>query len=169
MPEILETPRTRLRPFNPSDAEAAFGWFNNPEVMRFIPHGPDATLEASSGRISRYLDHEKKFGFSKWIILDRATGLPIGDSGYFYLPDMKRVELGYRLAKAWWGRGLATEVARKWIEVAHAWYGFERVFAFAHPENSASLNVMEKVGFHYSHHEALYGTNSPLYTMEFTN
>ena len=168
MPEDLETPRTLLRPFRPSDVEAAFGWFHDPEVMRFIPNGPDATLEASAARISRYLDHEAKFGFSKWIILDRVSGLPIGDSGFFYLPDMKRVELGYRLSKPWWGRGLATEVACKWIQVAHPWYGFERVFAFAHPENPASLHVMEKVGFRYSHHEELYGTNSPLYAMDLT-
>jgi ribosomal-protein-alanine N-acetyltransferase len=166
MPKVLETPRTFLRPFCLSDAEAAFDWFHDPEVMRFIPHGPDATLEASSARISRYLDHEAKFGFSKWIIFDRATGLPIGDSGFFYLPDLKRVELGYRLAKPWWGRGLATEVAFKWIEAAHPWYGFERVFAFAHPQNPASLHVMEKVGFRFSHQEELYGTNSPLYTIE---
>jgi RimJ/RimL family protein N-acetyltransferase len=169
MHEILETARTFLRPFTLSDAEAAFGWFHDPDVMRFIPHGPDATLEASAARISRYLDHEKKFGFSKWIILDRATGLPIGDSGFFYLPDLKRVELGYRLAKSWWKRGLATEVASKWIEMARPWYGFERVFAFAHPENPASLHVMEKVGFRYSHNEELYGTTSPLYTMELTS
>lgn len=164
-PAFLETARTRLRPFQISDAEAAFGWFSDPEVMRFIPHGPDATLEASSSRIARYLEHEIKHGFSKWIILDRETGVPIGDSGFFHLPDLKRVELGYRLAKTWWGRGLATEVAAKWVEVARSWYGFERVYAFANPENAPSIQVMKKAGFQYSHREELYGIDAPLYSL----
>ena len=162
---FLETARTRLRRFQPSDAEAAFGWFSDPEVMRFIPHGPDATLTASSRRIARYLEHEAKYGFSKWIILDRETGLPIGDSGFFHLPDLKRVELGYRLAKPWWGRGLATEVASKWVEVARPWYGFERVYAFANLENAPSIQVMKKAGFHYSHREELYGMDAPLFSL----
>ncbi len=163
---ILETSRTRLRPFQPSDAEAAFSWFSDFEVMRFIPFGPDATLEASSARLARYLEHETKYGFSKWIILDRETGVPIGDSGFFHLPDLKRVELGYRLAKPWWGQGLATEVAAKWLEVARPWYGFERIYAFASPENAPSIQVMKKVGFHYSHREELYGMDAPLYSLD---
>jgi RimJ/RimL family protein N-acetyltransferase len=163
---FLETARTRLRPFQPSDAKAAFGWFGDPEVMRFIPHGADTTLEASTARIARYLEHEAKYGFSKWIILDGETGVPMGDSGFFHLPDLRRVELGYRLATPWWGRGLATEVASKWVEVAHEWYGLDTVYAFAHPENGPSLQVMKKIGFHYSHREELYGIDVPLYVLE---
>jgi len=166
---VLETTRTRLRPFQPADVEAAFGWFSDPEVMRFIPYGPDAAREASSARIARYLEHEVKYGFSKWIILDRESGVPIGDSGFFHLPDLKRVELGYRLAKPWWGRGLATEVASRWIEVARPWYGFECVYAFANPENAPSIQVMKKAGFHYSHREELYGMDAPLYSLELKN
>jgi len=86
--------------------------------------------------------------------------------GIFYLPDLRRVELGYRLARPWWGRGLATEVASRWIEVAHAWYGFDQVYAFAHPENAPSLHVMKKMGFRYSHREELYGMDAPLYVRE---
>lgn len=166
---LLETTRTRLRCFQPSDVEAAFGWFSDPEVMRFIPHGPDTTLEASATRIAKYLAHEARHGFSKWIILDRETGVPIGDSGFFHLPDLKRVELGYRLAKPWWDRGLATEVASKWMEVAPLWYGFDCVYAFAHPENTPSLRVMKKIGFTYSHCEQLYGIDAPLYLLELKN
>jgi ribosomal-protein-alanine N-acetyltransferase len=166
MSKTLETMRTILRPFLLSDAEAAFGWFSDPDVMRFIPNGPDSTMEESIARISRYKEHESKYGFSKWIILDRETGVPIGDSGFFHLPDLKRIELGYRLAKPSWGRGLATEVASKWIEIAATWYGFDKVYAFACPGNAPSIRVMEKIGFHYSHREELYGIAAPLYSLK---
>jgi RimJ/RimL family protein N-acetyltransferase len=162
----LGTARTTLRPFLPSDVEEAFGWFSDPEVMRFIPNGADRTLEQAAARIARYLDHEARYGFSKWIILDGESEAAIGDAGFFHLPNSDRVELGYRLGRAWWNRGLATEVAAKWVEVARAWYGFEKIYCFALPENVASIRVMQKIGFRYSHQERLYGADAPLYSLD---
>jgi ribosomal-protein-alanine N-acetyltransferase len=164
----IETDRTILRPFEEADAEAAFGWFSDVEVMRYIPHGADTTPEESRARIARYRAHEAQHGFSKWIILDKATGAPIGDSGFYTLSGESlngkpRAELGYRLARDGWGRGLATEVATRWLEVAQAWYGFTKVFAFAHPDHRASLHVIQKLGFTYSHRETFYGLEAPLY------
>lgn len=162
----LSTARTTLRPFLPFDVQEAFGWFRDPEVMRFIPGGADQTLEQSAARIARYLDHEARHGFSKWIILDQESGAAIGDAGFFHLPNSDRVELGYRLGRAWWNRGIATEVARKWVEVARAWYGFEKIYCFALPENGSSVRVMQKIGFRYSHQERLYGMDAPLYSLD---
>lgn len=166
MPAVLETERTILRPFRPTDAEAAFTWFRDPEVMRFIPSGPDETLEQSSARVIRYIAHQEAHGFSKWIVLDRESGVPIGDAGFVMLPDGHRPELGYRFAREAWGRGLATEVAHRWIEVAAPWFGFSRIHAFALAENLASRHVIEKVGFTFSKEEELYGVKVPLYTLD---
>ncbi len=152
----LETPRTVLRPFLMTDVEAAFAWLSDAEVMRHIPFGPDQTLEQTAGRIARYRAHQQKHGFSKWLILDRKTQAPIGDSGFFYLPDQSRVELGYRLARPNWGRGLATEVAAGWVAVARDWFGLERIHAFAHPDNPASLHIIQKLGFTFQQAERLY-------------
>jgi len=168
---MLETARTVLRPFEEADVASAFGWFSDAEVMRFIPSGADATMEDSRARIARYRDHEARHGFSKWIILDKSSGAPIGDSGFYTLsgPPLNgapRPELGYRLARAWWGKGLATEVAGRWLEVASAWYGFTKVFAFAHPDHRASQHVMQKLGFVYSHRETFYGVEAPLYVRD---
>lgn len=167
MAQVLETPRTLLRPFVLSDAEAAHAWFRDPEVMRYIPMGADATVEDSRARIRRYLDHEAKHGFSKWIILDKASGEAIGDSGFYTLSgEGVWPELGYRLARGWWGRGLATEVAARWLEVAAPWYHFTRVYAFAHPDHIASHHVLEKLGFTTSHRETFYGMEAPLYVRD---
>src|SRR5262245_5072552 len=114
-PLTLETPRTLLRPFLPSDVEATFPWFSDPEVMRFIPFGPDQTQDQTAARIARYIAHGERHRFSKWLILDKATQVPIGDSGLFFLPDQTRVELGYRIARPHWGCGFATEVAAAWL------------------------------------------------------
>src|SRR5687768_13321418 len=99
----IETERTRLRPFEETDADLAHTWLSDPEVMRFIPRGADATLEDTQRRIAWYREHQTRFGFSKRIIVHRETGQAIGDSGLFYMPDGKRIELGYRLARSHWG------------------------------------------------------------------
>jgi RimJ/RimL family protein N-acetyltransferase/quercetin dioxygenase-like cupin family protein len=167
-PQVLSTARTHLRPFELTDADAAFAWFSDPEVMRYIPSEPDATVRQTEERIGRYIEHGRKHGFSKWIILDEKTGAPMGDAGFYTIPDSDRVELGYRLARKEWGKGLATEIAARWLEVAPEWYGFREVFAFAHPENASSLHVMEKLGFRYSHMEKIYGMEAPLHRLLLT-
>jgi RimJ/RimL family protein N-acetyltransferase len=107
-------------------------------------------------RIRRYIEHQSRHGFSRWLIHETESDMPIGDSGFSYLPDGVRVELGYRLKRSHWGRGFATEVSAKWLSVAKEWFGFTKVYAFAHPQNTASLSVMQKLGFYYSHTEQRY-------------
>ena len=58
MLKLLETTRTQMRPFAASDVSEAFIWLSNPEVMRYIPFGPDRTVNETSARISRYIDHQ---------------------------------------------------------------------------------------------------------------
>jgi ribosomal-protein-alanine N-acetyltransferase len=169
MRSLLETPRTLLRPFSPEDTEAVFSWMSDTEVMRFIPNGPDHTPAQTSARIARYIAHQEAHGFSKWIILDRVSNKPIGDAGFFLLPDEKRIELGYRLTRSHWGIGLATEVASRWIEVADDFFSEQTIFAFAHPENKSSLHVMTKLGFTFLRNESLYGLDAPLFSLEVKN
>jgi [ribosomal protein S5]-alanine N-acetyltransferase len=161
----LDTKRTIIRPFRLSDAEEAFGWLGDPEVMRYIPLGADSAIDDTKGRISRYIDHQNIYGFSKWVIVDRETHRLIGDSGFYNLPEKKGVELGYRLSRPYWGRGLATEVARRWIEVASDFTNESSLFAFAHPDNSSSFRVMNKLGFKFSRNEEFYGVQAPLFEL----
>ncbi len=165
-PHLLETARAQMRPFQLSDAEASHAWFSDPEVMRFIPSGPDQNLGQTQTRIARYMDHQARHGFSKWLIIDKNTQQPIGDSGFYHLPDGDRVELGYRLARPYWGQNFATEVASKWLEVASHFLNRSTLYAFALPENTASLRVITKLGFQHPHTEVLYGVEVPLYSLQ---
>ncbi len=154
-----------MRPFRVSDAEDAFEWFSDPEVMRYIPFGSDSTIDETIARVSRYIDHQDSHGFSKWAIVDNKTQRLIGDSGFYSLPEGKGVELGYRLSRPYWHRGFATEVGRKWIEVANEFLNESTLFAFAHPDNSASFRVMLKLGFRFSRDEVIYGLQAPLFEL----
>lgn len=145
--DAIVTERLRLLPFQENDVEAAFAWFGDPEVMRFVPNGPDASVEATRKRIDGYRLHQATHGFSKWVIRLRESVEPIGDSGLLVLDETKAIDLGFRLARPHWGRGLATEAAGAWVRVAFSDLGIARLTAFTHPSNVASIGVLRKLGF----------------------
>jgi RimJ/RimL family protein N-acetyltransferase len=148
IPQPIKTPRLLIRPFLDSDAEAAFAaWLGDPEVMRFTPGGPDKSVETTRKRLAMYRQHQDSQGFSKWMVLDQASGAAIGDSGLLSLDSAGRVDLNLRLARAHWGRGLGTDVVLAWSRVAFEDLGLERLTAFAHSENHGLCRVLEKSGF----------------------
>ncbi len=163
MTDRIETARTRMRPFEEADAEEAFAWFSDLEVMKFIPGGADATLEDTRRRIVRYREHQTRFGFSKRLIIDRDVGKPIGDSGLFHLPDGERIELGFRLAKPYWGAGYALEVGGAWLDWFDAHLAGTALFADVHPDHVRSQRVLAKLGFQPSHSESVHGMTMLIY------
>ena len=161
----LETRRLILRPFEEGDAEAAFGWFGDPDVMRFTTTGPDSSVEQTKARLAKYQEHQAAHGFSKWIILDRHSGGAIGDSGLIHLEEYGRIDLGYRFAKPFWGKGLATEVAAAWVRAAFDDFHIDRLTAFVHPENAASVRVLKKVGFWTEGQEKIMGMDAVVFSL----
>jgi ribosomal-protein-alanine N-acetyltransferase len=166
MTERLDTARLVLRPFTEDDAEAAFRWLGDPEVMRFIPTGADQSVEETRRRLARYGEHQALHGFSKWIVRERTSGEALGDSGLLRLEEPERVDLGFRLARSCWGRGFATEAARAWVQAAFADFGLDRLTAFSHPANVPSLKVLEKVGFRRTGHAEVMGMEAYTYVLE---
>jgi RimJ/RimL family protein N-acetyltransferase len=144
---VLETPRLILRPFKESDVEAAHVWFSDPEIFRFYTYGPYRSLEETANRICEYRLQFEKHGFGKCIVVDKATGIPIGDAGLMLDEDHAEVHVGYKIARSHWGRGLATEAAREWVKHGFDNLGLARIAAFIHPQNAASIRVVEKLQF----------------------
>lgn len=163
MTNVLETPRLTLRPFEASDAQTVYPWMTDGEIQRFMPTGQDYTMEQVEARVARYMAHQEKHGYSRWLIFDRATGEAIGDAGILHIPASGENELGYRLIKSRWGEGLATEVAKAWMEYAFTELGLTELIAFSHPDNGASVRVMQKCGFEFLRNEAIAGMGVVVY------
>ena len=157
----IETDRMILRPFD--DAKVSHAWFSDPEVMRFIPGGPDATLDHTRRRIAAYRSHQEEHGFSKRLIIHREIGTAIGDAGLYHLPDGKRIELGFRLTKSHWAQGYAAEVGRAWLAWFDVHLAGEPLFADVHPDHHRSQRVLEKLGFSFSHEETVSGMPMLIY------
>ena len=112
------------------------------------------------------MDHQNVHGFSKWLVLDRDSGVAIGDSGLLVLQDYGWIDLGFRFVQQYWGRGLATEVASAWVGQAFGEFRLKRLGAFVHPENVASIRVLEKVGFRQDRRGIVTGMDSIVFSLD---
>jgi ribosomal-protein-alanine N-acetyltransferase len=88
----------------------------------------------------------KQHGFGRWALIHKPDKKLIGWCGLAPLDKTDEIEIGYGIAKEYWGRGLTTEAAAATIR-----YGFEelklnQIVAVAMPENIASRRIMEKIG-----------------------
>ena len=93
---------------------------------------------------NRYQNHQKAHGFSKWLILERDSGIAIGESGLLVLPEYGWVDLGFRFAQPHWGKGLATEVASAWVREALDEFRVGQLGAFAHPKTSLQFAPLKR-------------------------
>jgi RimJ/RimL family protein N-acetyltransferase len=149
---FLETPRMYFRQFQDIDAPLLFELDGDPEVMRFITKGkPTPLAKIQNEIIPKFLNYYRQSpprGF--WAAHLRESGNFIG---WFHLRPgtvpMPEMELGYRLKRSAWGRGLATEGSRALLEKAFREWGYEKVSAHTMSDNLASRRVMEKAGLKY--------------------
>ena len=165
MDKPIETIRLTLRPFKEGDLRQAFSWFGDPVVMRFTPSGPDRDMAQTAARIATYRRHQTERGFSKWIVADRNSGRPIGDAGLLFIAEYDWIDFGYRLARPYWGHGLATEAASAWVEQAFAQLMLSCLVSIVHPENLASIRVLQKLAFVEDRRAEVMGMNSIIYRL----
>jgi len=149
-PEDLETARLRLRRFTAHDA----GWYAamnaDPEVVRYIGSGVPLTRAQSDDSLAKIIDHWNSEGFGLWVAERLDRGEPIGFIGLAvptFLPEvLPAVEVGWRLARAHWGCGLATEGAASAVEQGFETLHLDRIVSITVHDNTASRNVMTKLG-----------------------
>lgn len=149
MQVVLETERLVLRRFTEADAEKLFDLDSDPEVMRFLSGGTPTPREVIQNDIlPRFLRYDERFpGYGFWAAIEKATGDFLGWFSFRPsdgAPDEAR--LGFRLRKAAWGKGYATEGSRALIRKGFTELGVQRVVATTYQDNLASRRVMEKVG-----------------------
>jgi len=146
---LLKTKRLILRRFTEADGAHLFDLDNDPEVMRFINGGTPTPRDVIENEIlPGFLHYDEGFpGYGFWAAIERASGDFLG--WFSFRPAEgapHEASLGYRLHKAAWGQGYATEGARALIRQGFTVLGVQRVVATTYQDNLASRRVMEKVG-----------------------
>lgn len=160
---IAQTPRLTLRHFRPDDAGAMDAVFGDPEVMRF-GDGVRPPDWVRAWVASWPDEHYPRWGFGAWAVVDNPTSAVIGYCGLTRFPGRcapGEAEIGFRIARAHWGRGLATEAARAALDHAFAALRLPRLIALVDPANVKSIRVVEKLGMRYERDAMLPGYDHP--------
>ena len=159
---VLDTSRLALRHLQDADADAMFRVFGDAEVMRF---GDGVqTIERVHAWLRHAQDSYRERGFGPWAVVEKRSGDVIGYCGLFYFDDVggqAEVEIGYRLARAHWGRGYATEAVAAVRDYPFGTLCLPRLIAMIDPGNVASIRVAEKVGLRYEKDVMLAGYDHP--------
>jgi ribosomal-protein-alanine N-acetyltransferase len=165
MAPTLETDRLHLRPVAADDFARFTALYGDPEVMRFIGRRGALTPAEVRERLDFMIDHWRRHGFGMWSLFHKPDGAFVGRCGMRYMDDTTEVELGYTLARRYWGQGFATEASRAAVSYAFGVLKVDRLVAIADPANAASVNVMKKLGMTFERVGHYYGTPCVLYAM----
>ncbi len=143
--KILSTPRLYLREIDPEDLDFLVDLHSDPEVMKYI--GPLRNAKQVERRLKRIRSGYKATpGFGIWLACKDSNTQPIGWACLKDLDQTREIEVGYRLAKQFWGKGYATELTVGLLNYGFNEIGLQQIVAVARPDNTASIRVLSKAG-----------------------
>jgi ribosomal-protein-alanine N-acetyltransferase len=147
-PITLETQRLVFRRLVPGDLDALAALYADPEVRRYFPEGT-LTRAQTADELAHFANgHPLDPRCGLWATLLKDTGEFVGRCGLL-LYDMdgrREYEVAYTIARAHWGRGLATEAARGVRDYGFHGLGLERLICLVDGGNAASIRVATKIG-----------------------
>lgn len=144
----LEADRLRLRQPHEADLPAFLQVFGRREDLAYWSHGPLQDEEAARQYILSILDRLRDRSLFQWAIADAETDEMMGTCTLTtWDRDNRHAEIGFILAREYWGRGLATEAVRRALSFGFTTMGLHRVEADVHPDNAASIALLEAIGF----------------------
>lgn len=145
--QTLYTPRLVLRAVEDGDRQKVFEGFSNAEVTRYFDI-TYSTYESTSVQMEWYATNRKEESGYAWAVCDKTSGDVMGIfSLYFINKNHKRAELGYWLLPPYWNKGFATEAITAILNYAKKELNLHRISAEIEPANTASLKLLQKLGF----------------------
>ena len=142
----LETSRLILRPFRNEDIDPLAELMANPDFMRFSLGV--FSREQTASFLEKVIDWDRRSLPSQFAVIHRDDHRLIGYCGFFHqqVDGTSEIEIGYRVHREYWNKGLATEAARAVRDHAFADLKLPRVISLIHPDNLPSRRVAEKNG-----------------------
>lgn len=149
----IDAPRLKLRPQRASDAEAFFPYTRDPDLTKFVSWNAHKDLEETREWLAAGAAMVEAGTDMIWAI--EHEDAPIGCVGLHGIRwgaralRYDRAELGYWIAKPFWGKGLMTEAATVATRWGFETLGLHKVNVMCFEDNVASKRVIEKVGYRF--------------------
>ena len=149
MPASLRTSRLLLRPWRDEDVAPFLELSADPAVMEYLLPLSERGLSAKTW-VAQKRAHWAERGFGQWVVELSGEASFIGVVGLetvsYEAHFTPAVEVAWRLARAHWGRGYATEAARASLDYGFGELGLDEIVAPTVPANWRSRRVMEQLG-----------------------
>ncbi len=161
---VIETERTLLRMPTVGDLDDFAAIFSNPRVMKYLdvdcrPLGREQTEKV----LRSIIDGWKKNGFGRWAVISKTDNQLIGLAGFRKHEEV--AELFYILNEPFWGKGLATEIAKEVLKAGFERHNFSGIVALTRPTNAASRRVLGKLKMSFIGETDVYGIAAVEYKM----
>jgi RimJ/RimL family protein N-acetyltransferase len=144
----MTSQRLRYRPVETADLDAFHGLVQDEHIRRYLMDGNLFPREWSEERIRDSQTLFERRGVGIWLVHERTTDALVGFCGFLEIPALHAdPQLVYAMRERFTGRGYATEMARVSIAQARTQPGFTEVIAGVDEVNTASLRVLQKLGF----------------------
>lgn len=147
---ILKTDRLLVRESTPDDIPDFYRIYDDPSVSRYM----EPLLQSPEEERAYLQDYIRQvygfYGFGIWSVILRENGTLIGRAGLNIREGYETPELGFVLEAAYRNRGLTYEVCRAILAYAKEELGFDHLHALVKEENTASENLLSKLGFSFS-------------------
>ena len=147
---VLSTPRLILRALRISDLDDLYEYASDPEIDHYVPWEHYKNIEEARENLNEFLEEYQKDGLGAWGIEHRVDKKLIGIINTS-IPHRinRRVEVGYTIARAYWGQGYATEAVQAVIKFGFEKMDLVRMEAVVLRDNIASARVLEKAGMKF--------------------
>lgn len=142
----LNTERLNLRQFCTADLEAYAAMLADPEVVAYIGSGETLSQAQAWKNMAMVLGHWSLRGYGLWAVEEKATQTLIGRVGLYYPEGWPGLEVGWMLARSYWGYGYALESAKAAVNVAFNQLQCPKLISLIHPENVRSQRVAQRLG-----------------------
>jgi ribosomal-protein-alanine N-acetyltransferase len=153
LPLVIETPRVKLRPQVESDADAFFPYVSDPELTRMVTWAPHTEIAQTREWLTKAGEMVAAGTDMIWTI--EHEGAPVGCLGLHGITwalralRVDRAEMGYWIARPFWGKGLMTEAATAATRWAFETLGLHKVTIMCFEANVGSRRVIEKIGYRF--------------------
>jgi [ribosomal protein S5]-alanine N-acetyltransferase len=162
---VLETPRLLLRQFTLEDLDGLAALYADPTVMTFL--GGPRSYERAQQHLAQIMQNYEEYGFGLWATVHKGERQLMGRCGLIpqVIAGKSEVEIGYLLAKEYWGQGLASEAAAAIRDYGFSTVGCDRLISLIDPQNFASQKVAQRAGLTYEKDVMLAGKTYQTYAI----
>lgn len=170
MKTIITTDRLRLRHFTPADYDAVYQLNSDAEVMQYIFDGHTHSREEAKAYLDKIMDaYKAPYELGVWAVELKDSGDFVGFGCLRVFEEPEKRELGYRLGKPHWGKGIASEISRGLVQYGFQTLNLPQIMAVVQTENIASRKVLEKAGLTHQGLRFHYGSDLEYYEMDNPN